>query len=79
MPKPRKSSKKSTSSKKKSTKSRTPSAVPSITNSNSSVSIRKAENGYIVNVDKSGPNSYISKSYIAPTKKKAKDIASKAL
>lgn len=83
MPKAKSSSKRSTKKsspkKKTSTKSKA-SAVPSINSrASSSVSIRKAENGYVVSVDKSTKDNYISKQYIASSKKKAKAIASRAL
>jgi hypothetical protein len=43
------------------------------------VSIRKAINGFIVNMDKSTKSGFIEKTMIAKTKKEAKEMASKLL
>ena len=72
-------SKKKTSSRKRSSTKKRVSDVPSIAGSDSSINIKKIQNGLIVRISKNTKNNYTEKEYFAKTNAEAKKIVGKAL
>lgn len=54
-------------------------AVPEISKGDSSIRIKKIENGLLVSVSKSTRNKWVEKEYFAKDDKEAKEIVGKAL